>query len=138
MSDNDSAPATRGDINGVRGEISELRTELRGEISELRTELRGEINGVRGEINGVRGEINGVRGEVKELRADLHGEINELRTEVRSGLERVETNLLTAFHQWAQTYEIRARGTTSAVHEFDQRLGLIDERLSRLERERRQ
>ena len=131
MSDNDSAPATRGDINGVRGEISELRTELRGEISELRTELRGEINGVRG-------EINGVRGEVKELRADLHGEINELRAEVRTGLERVETNLLTAFHQWAQTYEIRARGTTAAVHEFDQRLGLIEERLSRLERERRQ
>lgn len=38
-------------------------------------------------------------------------------------IEATETKLLTAFHNWAQTFEVRARGTSSAVREFDERLG---------------
>ena len=49
-------------------------------------------------------------------------------------LENTETKFLTAFHTWAQTYEVRARGTSTAVREFDERLGMIEERLNRLER----
>lgn len=49
-------------------------------------------------------------------------------------MEAMETRLVTEFHRWAQTYEVRARGTSMAVAEFDERLGLVEERLSRLER----
>ncbi len=51
-------------------------------------------------------------------------------------LESTETKLLTAFHNWAQTYEARARGTIVAVHQFEERLGFVEERLNKLERAR--
>jgi membrane-bound lytic murein transglycosylase MltF len=51
-------------------------------------------------------------------------------------LENTETKLLTAFHNWAQTYESRARGTVTAVHQFEERLGFVEERLNKLERAR--
>ena len=57
---------------------------------------------------------------------------NEARMTDR--LELMETRLVAEFHRWAQTYEVRARGTSRAVAEFDERLGLVEERLARLER----
>jgi len=49
-------------------------------------------------------------------------------------LENTETKLLTAFHNWAQTYESRARGTVTVVRQFEDRLGFVEERLNKLER----
>jgi len=49
-------------------------------------------------------------------------------------IENTETKLLTAFHNWAQTYEARARGTVIIVREFEERLGFVEERLNKLER----
>lgn len=51
-------------------------------------------------------------------------------------LENTGTKLLTAFHNWAQTYESRARGTITLVHQFEERLGFVEERLNKLERAR--
>jgi hypothetical protein len=51
-------------------------------------------------------------------------------------LENTETKLLTAFHNWAQTYETRARGTITVVRQFEDRLGFVEERLNKLERAR--
>ena len=51
-------------------------------------------------------------------------------------LENTETKLLTAFHNWAQTYENRARGTITVVRQFEDRLGFVEERLNKLERAR--
>jgi DNA anti-recombination protein RmuC len=51
-------------------------------------------------------------------------------------LENTETKLLTSFHNWAQTYESRARGTITIVHQFEERLGFVEERLNKLERGR--
>ena len=51
-------------------------------------------------------------------------------------IEATETKLLTGFHDWAQTYEVRARGTSAAVREFDERLGIIEDRVAKLERSR--
>lgn len=49
-------------------------------------------------------------------------------------VERAETNLLTAFHGWARSMEIRTRGITTIVSGFDERLSMIEERVSELER----
>ena len=51
-------------------------------------------------------------------------------------IERVETSLLTEFHKWAQTYEVRSRGTVQTVHNFEERLMIAEERISNLERKR--
>jgi len=59
---------------------------------------------------------------------------NELKFSDR--LEGMETKLLTAFHDWARTYEVRARGTGTAVRELDERLGIVEERIAKLERGR--
>ena len=42
--------------------------------------------------------------------------------EVARRMEAMETRLLTEFNRGAQTYEIRARGTTQAVRDFEERL----------------
>ena len=51
-------------------------------------------------------------------------------------LENTETKLLTAFHNWAQTYEIRVRGTVATVRDFDDRHAALETRVSELERGR--
>ena len=63
-------------------------------------------------------------------------DIQELGTELKGMIERVETNLVTEFHKWARTYEVRARSTTTVVHGFEERLGFLEERVSDLERRR--
>ena len=59
--------------------------------------------------------------------ADLKGYVNE-----RS--EKVETRLLSAFHGWARAMEIKVRGMSTITTGFDERLSLIEERVSNLER----
>jgi hypothetical protein len=49
-------------------------------------------------------------------------------------IEKSETSLLTAFHGCARTMEIRSRGTNVAVTGFDERLALLEDRVSELER----
>ena len=47
--------------------------------------------------------------------------------------EAVETRLLTAFHGWARPVEIRLRSASTSVQGFDERLALLEERVSRIE-----
>jgi len=54
----------------------------------------------------------------------------------REDLERVETNLLKTFYNWARPMEVRVSGVTNTVHGFDERLALMEQRLSELERRR--
>ena len=48
--------------------------------------------------------------------------------------ELVETKLLRAFHDWAKPYEMRVRNVVAIVNGFDERLALMEERISELER----
>ena len=64
----------------------------------------------------------------------MNPELAELEKRIMDRIEEMETKLLTAFHDWAHTYELRARGTSTAVNLFDERLGHIEERVSKLER----
>lgn len=40
-------------------------------------------------------------------RAELEAALSGLKSEIIDALERTETNLLTEFHKWAQTYDVR-------------------------------
>ena len=59
----------------------------------------------------------------EELKPYLSGQFAGLRavSEVRAEIEKTETNLLSAFHGWARTMEIRQRGTSVSVAGFDER-----------------
>ena len=74
--------------------------------------------------------------QIDGLRAHTDERIDAVERRFREQLEGTETKLLTAFHNWAQTYEVRARGTSTAVREFEERLGMIEERPAKLERSR--
>ena len=58
------------------------------------------------------------------------------RFATKQDVERVETNLLKAFYNWARPMEVRVSGITNTVHGFDERLALMEQRLSELERRR--
>ena len=77
-----------------------------------------------------------IDGVETRLRIYIEERSEELKTYIEERSEATETKLLSSFHNWAQTFEIRARGTSAAVREFDERLGLIEERVAKLERSR--
>ena len=81
----------------------------------------------------LRARIDGVE---TRLRTYIEERDGALRTYIEERSEATETKLLSAFHNWAQTFEVRARGTSAAVREFDERLGMIEERLAKIERSR--
>jgi hypothetical protein len=48
-------------------------------------------------------------------------------------LERVETNLLTAFHKWASPMEARQRTHSAAMRALDLEMEALDDRVKKLE-----
>jgi tetrahydromethanopterin S-methyltransferase subunit G len=60
--------------------------------------------------------------------------ITEVQEELEQRIEKSETSLLTAFHQWSRTHELRSRAVTTAVVGFDERLALVEDRLAEVER----
>jgi hypothetical protein len=52
---------------------------------------------------------------------------------LREDMRQIETNLLTAFHNWARPMEIRQRNVSNAVSDYEERLSLVEERLRKLE-----
>ena len=57
-----------------------------------------------------------------------------LKAHTEEQIERMETKLLTAFHGWASAMEIRVRTGDALARGMDERLSLLEERVSRLER----
>jgi hypothetical protein len=66
--------------------------------------------------------------------AHFDAKLEELKIYVDERSERTETKLLTAFHGWARSMEIRTRVVSSSVSGMDERLALAEERISELER----
>jgi hypothetical protein len=65
--------------------------------------------------------------EAMELRINGHIDVR---------VEKTETSLLTAFHGWARSMEIRVRGVSTMTIGYDERLALVEERISELERKK--
>ena len=67
---------------------------------------------------------------------DLKAYLVAMEERLNARIEKTETNLLTAFHGWARAMEIRVRGVSTMSTGYDERLALVEERLSELERRR--
>jgi hypothetical protein len=53
---------------------------------------------------------------------------------LKAETERSKTSLLTEFHKWARTHEVRTRAVSGTVVGFDERLMIMEDRLSEVER----
>jgi len=74
-------------------------------------------------------------------KAELKTEIGALRTEIEAleerlleRMEKIETNLLRAFRNWATGSETRMKVNEILVHSFSDRLTAAEERISEIER----
>jgi hypothetical protein len=107
-------------------------------------ELKQYLDTNFGDVNRRLDEVNGHFAEVDRRFADVNRRFDEVNArfadvdrrfdEEREAVRQIETNLLSAFHTWARTYEVRSRSVSSAVVGFDERLALIEERLAEVER----
>jgi hypothetical protein len=64
-------------------------------------------------------------------------DLRDMEERISERIEASETRLLSAFHGWPLAMEIRVRGNTTMVTGFDERLSLVEERISELERKQR-
>jgi hypothetical protein len=81
------------------------------------------------------GEVDTKFAELED-RLLLRIEKSEAAMEVRMAelIEKSENNLLRAFHGWARAMEIRVRGVSSVAVGFEERLSMVEERISEVER----
>ena len=83
-------------------------------------------------------------GELKQYLIDMETRmVANLKTYIDQRIEDSESKLLVAFHGWSRSMEIRVRGVSTVAQSasltaqgFDERLGLIEDRVSELERRR--
>ena len=57
-------------------------------------------------------------------------DLNQLRDELIEQMRDTQTEVLRAFHDWARPIEIKLR----SIPAIEERLGLVEERVGRLER----
>jgi hypothetical protein len=67
---------------------------------------------------------------------ELKQALNDLEKRIMERIERVEARLQDRFDDRARTYEVRVRGNSSAIYDLDERLALVEKRLSAMELER--
>jgi chemotaxis protein CheY-P-specific phosphatase CheC len=70
----------------------------------------------------------------QRLEGKIDAAADRLATQLGEKIRESETKLLSAFHSWSRSMEIRVRSANSNVANFDERLALAEERISELER----
>jgi len=78
----------------------------------------------------------------REVKADLDAAMHETKAEISELRRKLPTvwsaskPSFTSFHSWARTYESKARGLSTLIVTFEERLSMAEDRLNRLERAR--
>jgi hypothetical protein len=132
MAINDDRPATKRDLDELRTasrtDLDELRVELRAatkrDLDELRTATRTDLDELRVELR------TATKTDLDGLRTELRTEVTHLHDDLVEKMRDMQTEVLRAFHSWASPLEIRMR----ALPQLDERLSLLEERVSRIER----
>jgi uncharacterized phage infection (PIP) family protein YhgE len=88
--------ATKKDVQELKTDMRELRTELKTDMQELRTELKSDMQELRTELKTDMQELRTeLKTEMQELRTDMH----ELRAEVKSDIHELSTGLKSDMHE---------------------------------------
>jgi chromosome segregation ATPase len=115
-----NAPATRGDIDQLRGAVC-------GDIEQLRGAVRGEIEQLRGEV---RGDIEQLRGYVEQLRAETGHQYNDLVERIADS----QTALLKAFYGYAEGNNKRVAELENDEAAVRSGLATLEDRILEVER----
>lgn len=70
------------------------------------------------------------RRDLDELRTEFFGKIDGLRDEFIERMRDMQTEVIRAFYDWARPIELKLR----AIPAIEERLGLLEERVGRIER----
>ena len=70
----------------------------------------------------------------ERIEGHTDAELARVTEQLRADMERIGTSLLTEFHQWARTHELRERGSLSLLATFDDRLRHTEDRVAEIER----
>ena len=65
-----------------------------------------------------------------EINIDFSGKLNQLREDLTEQMRDMQTEVLRAFYDWARPMEIKLK----SIPAIEERLGLLEERVSRIER----
>jgi predicted nucleic acid-binding Zn-ribbon protein len=122
MPEENQAPATKADI--------QLVLQAVGGFDKRFTGLDQRFNGLDQRFTDLNQRIT----DLDQRITDLDQRITDVEQRLNERIHDTETKLLSAFHGWARPQEIRMRNLSTMVSGFEERLGLVEERISRLER----
>jgi len=74
--------------------------------------------------------------DIQDLRVEVKHDVQDLRVELKAAMEKMETTLISEFWKWARVNDIKVRSVSNHGVDLDTRLGLVEERVSELERRR--
>lgn len=109
----DDSPASKRDL-------AELRADVKHDLAELRDDINQRFAGVDERFAQIDGRF-----------AQIDARFDRLRDELVEKMRDMQTEVLRAFHGWAAPLEIRLR----AIPNIEERLGLLGDRVSKIERQ---
>jgi len=95
-------------------------------------ELKAYLDGMAADLK--RHSAERIEASETKLLGFIEASETRLMRRIDERTEAVETKLLRAFHDRAKPYEMRVRNVVAIVNGFDERLALMEERISELER----
>jgi hypothetical protein len=70
------------------------------------------------------------KGDIEQLRTETNAKTDDLRDQLIERMRDMQTEVIRAFYDWARPMELKLR----ALPAIEERLGLLEERVSRIER----
>jgi succinylarginine dihydrolase len=118
-------------MDALDGKIDSTAAALNAKIDSTAAALHARMDALDGKIDSTAAALNA---KINSTADDLRTEMVSMRRELIEHTENVETRLLTEFWKWARTADARYMQATGAVTFVEQRLTLIEDRVSELER----
>ena len=79
--------ATKAELNAMRSDMSDMKSDLRAEIAEVKADLKQDIAEVKSDMAALKTELKSeiaeVKSDITDLKADLKAENTELRADIR-------------------------------------------------------
>jgi archaellum component FlaC len=128
MGADSNAPATKADLESVRADVGRVLEAVR----ELNTRFDKRLDGVDKRLGGFDTRLDGFDKRLEGFDKRLEA-IDKRLDESLETIRNVETNLLTAFHNYARGQQARMHQTEANDRDMLLRLQSLEERMLDLE-----
>ena len=120
----ETALATKADVQAVK-------TELKAEVQSLRSEIKADVQAVRAEVQSLRSEI---KTDIQSLRSEFKADIEAVVERLLEAVHDAETRVLNAFYGFAQTNQKRMTLLEATDTNMISRLGTVESRVLEIEK----